>query len=563
MIKPASGARDDHIDVRVRIRAGLRGGKGGFGAQLKALGKAGAAKKTRNFGACRDLNGRRLRHVNDAIRLKLWRESRNMAEGAASAARSLPSLNEYSRQGRSDSSSDRSGTTPSDFAYRDGQTMSGISGWHLTTPSWADGVKTGKLLSQNKRKFYNAQRASDRDAEKDLQRKRARVDRVNAYASLSSEGDANNTGGADSVMSAVEAGLKREGQIKKKTSSSSSAGLTSSTAMGLIDPVLTCLRGSIGLGSAGEALGEGNFGSVGVAWAHLIKGCWFFEAELTSDGGVTQIGWATTHFLGDDANGDGVGDDKHSWGYDGHRGLKWHGGGELGDKERTFGGDQRTKEGDVLGCMFDFERKSISYWLNGQPLGVAFRLDTRIATSSRHIAVYPAASLEAGQSVRFNLGQRPFRFPPQVPLYVNESKQDMVVWTPVWESRPRFEDSNEQDLNSTRPVNKHEGVEMNSEIVASGSSTTVTASSGNSSSSSSAATTSSTTALLNTLSPELAELEALGMETLKAKLMQLGVKCGGTLRERAQRMLQVKGLSADQIPKSLRAKQRRKRKHKD
>ena len=131
---------------------------------------------------------------------------------AASAARSLPSLNEYSRQGRSDSSSDRSGTTPSDFAYRDGQTMSGISGWHLTTPSWADGVKTGKLLSQNKRKFYNAQRASDRDAEKDLQRKRARVDRVKV-CQLSSEGDANNTGCG---LSHVCSGSRSEGGTDKE-----------------------------------------------------------------------------------------------------------------------------------------------------------------------------------------------------------------------------------------------------------------------------------------------------------------------------------------------------------
>ena len=65
------------------------------------------------------------------------------------------------------------------------------------------------------------------------------------------------------------------------------------------------------------------------------------------------------------------------------------------------------------------------------------------------------------------------------------------------------------------------------------------------------------------ISPELAELEALGMEVLKANLMQLGVKCGGTLRERAERMLKVKGLSSDQIPKYLRAKKQRKRKQKD
>lgn len=33
-------------------------------------------KKTTDFGACRDLYGRRLRHVNDEIRLKKWLEDK-------------------------------------------------------------------------------------------------------------------------------------------------------------------------------------------------------------------------------------------------------------------------------------------------------------------------------------------------------------------------------------------------------------------------------------------------------------------------------------------------------
>jgi len=35
----------------------------GFGAQLRALAKQKAAKQTTDFGSCRDLSGRRLRHV--------------------------------------------------------------------------------------------------------------------------------------------------------------------------------------------------------------------------------------------------------------------------------------------------------------------------------------------------------------------------------------------------------------------------------------------------------------------------------------------------------------------
>ncbi|XP_068088929.1 splicing regulator SDE2 [Hyperolius riggenbachi] len=51
-----------------------------------------------------------------------------------------------------------------------------------------------------------------------------------------------------------------------------------------------------------------------------------------------------------------------------------------------------------------------------------------------------------------------------------------------------------------------------------------------------------------------AELEALGLEKLKMELMALGLKCGGTLQERAARLFSVRGLSREQIDPSLFAK---------
>jgi len=48
----------------------LMGGKGGFGAMLRTAGARGV--KTTNFDACRDLNGRRLRHVNSEAALREW-----------------------------------------------------------------------------------------------------------------------------------------------------------------------------------------------------------------------------------------------------------------------------------------------------------------------------------------------------------------------------------------------------------------------------------------------------------------------------------------------------------
>ena len=46
------------IVVRATIANGLAGGKGGFGAMLRALAKQSGTKKTTDFGACRDLSGR-------------------------------------------------------------------------------------------------------------------------------------------------------------------------------------------------------------------------------------------------------------------------------------------------------------------------------------------------------------------------------------------------------------------------------------------------------------------------------------------------------------------------
>jgi hypothetical protein len=55
------------IETRVR----LRGGKGGFGSSLRI--QQAVKKQTKNFDACRDLQGRRLRKVNQERQLNEWR----------------------------------------------------------------------------------------------------------------------------------------------------------------------------------------------------------------------------------------------------------------------------------------------------------------------------------------------------------------------------------------------------------------------------------------------------------------------------------------------------------
>ena len=107
------------IVVRATIANGLAGGKGGFGAMLRALAKQSGTKKTTDFGACRDLSGRRLRHVNDEMILQKWKEAKDKGE---------------------------------DFDVEE-ETPAGIEMWYLGTPSWADGIKTNY-----KKKFMKPRR---------------------------------------------------------------------------------------------------------------------------------------------------------------------------------------------------------------------------------------------------------------------------------------------------------------------------------------------------------------------------------------------------------------------
>ena len=54
--------------VRVELRGSLKGGKGGFGSLLRSVKPK--AQQDDNFEACRDLSGRRLRHINNERRIR-------------------------------------------------------------------------------------------------------------------------------------------------------------------------------------------------------------------------------------------------------------------------------------------------------------------------------------------------------------------------------------------------------------------------------------------------------------------------------------------------------------
>jgi len=70
---------------RIVIQQRLKGGKGGFGSMLRAIGAQ--IEKTTNRDACRDLSGRRLRDINEEQRLKRWFERQKEREEERAAAK--------------------------------------------------------------------------------------------------------------------------------------------------------------------------------------------------------------------------------------------------------------------------------------------------------------------------------------------------------------------------------------------------------------------------------------------------------------------------------------------
>lgn len=66
-------AGDGNFPMVVHLLLRLRGGKGGFGSLLRGAATKAGQKKTNNFDACRDMSGRRLRHVNAEKKLEEWK----------------------------------------------------------------------------------------------------------------------------------------------------------------------------------------------------------------------------------------------------------------------------------------------------------------------------------------------------------------------------------------------------------------------------------------------------------------------------------------------------------
>ena len=127
----------------------------------------------------------------------------------------------------------------------------------------------------------------------------------------------------------------------------------------------------------------------------------WYEVTFLKGSGYTQIGWATNKFEEHkDYINTGVGDDTHSWGFDGQRVGMW-----FNDKFEPWG--EKVAEDHVLGIAADLERGQLLFGVDGNwrdPMGVAlYNLSEK--------SIYPALTGK-DMKIAINFGCSDMKFGP-------------------------------------------------------------------------------------------------------------------------------------------------------
>ena len=505
--------------VHVRARSSIRGGKGGFGTLLKGQSRQAGAKMTTDFGACRDLQGRRLRHVNDEIKLRKWRE-RQRREAAGEKV-----------------DADEMWNTPS-----------GLYNWHLMTPTWADVSK--KDTNRIKRQFQKMDKKLEKEAAMKKEKDEVYQKTMTHYLDET-----------NAMSEAVQSNLSdaiRQGLMKNKNAASKNKRKRTETSAedssiyfpdGDEQPnSLVSLTGDVVVEpSTGNDSVKLQSKSEFMTAVYVLESAgstprsFYYEVTLVS-GGLAQIGWAclvdnsksgTSAFAPSNDLGDGVGDDAFSFAVDGSRGLKFHGG-----EDWKF--PIEWKAGDRLGCLLNLneEESSMSFTLNGKDLGSAF-------TNCGARPFVPAFSCNQDEILELHLTKNDCKYFP-----VDKKDIFAVKNSPSEPSEAREKDSSNTD--------KPQETEKKS-----ASTTVSTPVQKEADISASSATKTETEKIKEPTKPELLdleqyksvkELEELGLDRLKSALLALKVKCGGTLQQRAERLFSLKGLDYKDFPKKVRAK---------
>ncbi len=170
-------------------------------------------------------------------------------------------------------------------------------------------------------------------------------------------------------------------------------------------PPLVCMSGDGSVEIRDSTIHfHGSFPTVGQPEDAFWSGVAFYEARILSTPGrsLGQIGWATHGFEPSSRNGRGVGDDSHSWGFDGARMQKW-------PSEGSSRWGENWREGDVIGVAADLDSGEVWFGRNGTwdaPMGRAFQ--GCFSTGAR--SLFPALTGARGLKLRVNRGTEPWAF---------------------------------------------------------------------------------------------------------------------------------------------------------
>jgi hypothetical protein len=346
--------------ISISTTSSIRGGKGGFGTLLKGQSKQAGAKLTTDFGACRDLQGRRLRHVNDEIKLRKWHD-----------------IQERKRAGEN---------VDEDAEYTN--TPSGLHNWHLMIPGWADVSQkaTKKLQYQVKQRTALLQR--------DVTKKRSERDereREHAAAVLEYVNQSTNASESLNVNDAIQQGLAK---MKRKQ-----VCITDDEDAAAHQESILTLSGDFVVDQNKTLQAKSDFSTMALVLEKRPTLPVYYEVQLET-AGISQIGWADlTHFRPNTETGDGVGDDAGSFAFDGSRTKKFHNG-----LEDSYG--QACKPGDVIGCLYIPASGEISFLKNGTSMGVAF-------VTERDRPLVPALSCNQGEILELYMQLDQMKYMPK------------------------------------------------------------------------------------------------------------------------------------------------------
>lgn len=582
--------------VTAELVGSLMGGKGGFGASLRAAGhKSQGSKQSVDFGLCRDLQGRRLRNVNNEIRLSEWRKAaaENNQQAAGASSSSSNQIDESKRQA---------------FQKR--------SGWYLDVPNWAT-VPQENTKKRHRGKYKTELCKDWLESQDDAKKKNNKATDINSGCprgefcpfahgkwqlreeegndQIGNDDDGSNirkkskVGNLSALEEEEERIIKKSKEFAKvveeqesRMASSVSEGLRkhhgpekSGSTRGLEHSAeqeedeeapffalsqigLHPLQGEAGLGISGEIEGRSSFCTVAALDHSFIvlskaknvdddgnddqhfERFRYFEAQVLSPGSF-QVGFAKVGFQPEEDQGLGVGDVPGSVSFDPlRRKIFVHGSIELDSDSANPSSSTSSAplimnvDEDLIGCVFDVVESVVWFTLNGILVG-----------ESINPVETPHTSIAEGNGDGIASSLQPNEWFPAISL-----NHGVAV---------RINIGNDQ---RQRPFRFRDASLSVGSLAHSSSSSSSSSSSKNSRTTPTIATTSTTTASASaevdlTKYKTVSALCQVGLETLKVELEKRGLKQGGTLEQRASRLFSVRNLQPAQYPKSILAENKK------